>query len=109
MERADTNRANMANAAFKGSGLTNVFGGLGDAASVGVYASGGAGGAGGAVGGRASGTGTTTPYVSAYDDMNMGGGLDGSGGYSPRGTYGTDGNHPNRGFRLRSLFAPIRQ
>ncbi len=38
--QADTNRANQANAAFKGSGLTNLFGGLSDGASVAAYGAG---------------------------------------------------------------------
>ena len=35
---ADNNRFNMATAALKGNGLSNIFGGLSDAASAGVYA-----------------------------------------------------------------------
>ena len=35
---ADNNRYNQANAALKGNGLSNIFGGLSDAASAGVYA-----------------------------------------------------------------------
>ena len=70
---ADTNRYNMAKAALKGSGLTNLFGGLSDAASAGVYA---------LNKNNATYTGSTPGYP-AYGSFGGVDGMGGTGGYKP--------------------------